>query len=215
MSSRACGRVRTTITIALAGAAVALLAACSAGASGVSSPTAKPTQHSVSAASGFQDPASPSSAPTVRGLAVTRVTIPSIGVDAPVELLDQDASGALLPPAQWQSAGWYRSGVVPGQVGPAVIAGHIDSDAGPAVFARLNELQPGASVTVTLSDASVVAFTVDHSIDVSKRAFPTQQVYGAVPTPQLRLISCTGVFDRAVGHYENNLVVFADLSPAR
>lgn len=194
-----------------------MLAGCSSASATVAARTTSSTSERAtpgggSAASGPQDPApAPASGPR---LSVTRVAIPSIGVAAAVEPVERDASGTLLPPVDWQSAGWYSAGVVPGQVGPAVIAGHIDSDAGPAVFARLDEVQAGAQVSVTLSDATTVVFTVDHSIDVSKGAFPTQQVYGAVPTPQLRLISCTGTFDPAVGHYRDNLVVFADLAAA-
>lgn len=203
------GRWREGISLAATGILVAALAACSSASATVAPTTAPPRDGT--AASGPQDPA-PIEPPAPRtGVSVTKVRIPSIGVDAPVELLDRDSSGTLLPPAQWQSAGWYSAGVLPGQIGPAVIAGHIDSDAGPAVFARLNELQAGAQVSVSLSDGSTVSFRVDHSIDVSKGAFPTQQVYGAAPTPQLRLISCAGVFDPAVGHYRDNLVVFADL----
>ena len=179
-------------------------------ASSTSTPSAKGNTEGY--AGGIQDPTLTEKPASAQGVVVTGVSIPSIGVNAPTEMLHRDATGALLPPVAWQSAGWYQEGVVPGQVGPAVIAGHIDSAIGPAVFARLNQLQPGAAVAVSLSNGQTVNFTVTGSIDVSKQAFPTDQVYGNTPDAQLRLISCTGTFNKAIGHYDSNLVVFATLA---
>jgi sortase (surface protein transpeptidase) len=144
-----------------------------------------------------------------RGVAPVRVRVPSIGVDSGLESLSRDSTGWIQPPVNFDSAGWYSAGVVPGDIGPAVIAGHIDSAVAPAVFARLIELQVGAEVQVTLSDQSLVTFTVDRVIEVAKAQFPTDEVYGPTPTAQLRLITCGGVFDDATGHYVDNLVVFA------
>ncbi|RFA16876.1 hypothetical protein B7R21_01640 [Subtercola boreus] len=138
-----------------------------------------------------------------------RVQIASIGVDSALESLEKDGGGSLLPPVDFASAGWYSGGVVPGAVGPAVIAGHIDSSVGPAVFSRLSSLAAGDPVGVTLSDGRVATFTVDRVIQVAKADFPTAEVYGAVPTAQLRLITCGGVFDDDWGHYLDNVVVFA------
>ncbi|WFR68445.1 sortase [Curtobacterium flaccumfaciens] len=100
----------------------------------------------------------------------------------------------------------------PGQVGPAVIAGHVDSPTAAAVFFRLDELVPGDEIHVAMSDGSTRTFTVDRSEHAAKSAFPTSDVYGTAPTPQLRLITCDGTFDTATGHYTDNLIVFADLS---
>ncbi|MBK4347014.1 class F sortase [Lacisediminihabitans changchengi] len=164
------------------------------------------------AAGGLQDPTA-SVAPTVAaGIVPTRVRIPAIGVDSGLEDLSLDASGALLAPADWDSAGWYSAGVVPGNVGPAVIAGHIDSPTAPAVFARLSSLKSGDTVTVTLSDGTIETFTVTQKIESPKATFPTSSVYGNVPTPQLRLITCGGVFNPSSGHYVDNLIVYASLT---
>ncbi|WP_310795901.1 class F sortase [Herbiconiux daphne] len=141
-----------------------------------------------------------------------RVRIPSIGVDSGLESLTRDATGAIEAPADFASAGWYRDGVVPGDLGPAVIAGHIDSAVGPAVFSALASLTPGARVEVDLSDGRSVAFTVDRSIQAPKNAFPTTEVYGPTPDAQLRLVTCGGVFDDSTGHYLDNVVVFATYS---
>jgi len=161
-----------------------------------------------------QDPTA-SAAPTVAaGVVPVRVSIPTIGVDSGLEDLALDASGALLAPRDWNSAGWYSDGVVPGTVGPAVIAGHVDSPTAPAVFAKLSSLAPGDAVTIGMSDGSSQRFTVTGQSQSPKAAFPTSAVYGNVPTPQLRLITCGGVFNRASGHYVDNLIVYASLSPS-
>ncbi|NRD27237.1 class F sortase [Frigoribacterium sp. VKM Ac-2836] len=163
------------------------------------------------AAGGFQDPAAPSYTAPPADATPVRVQIPSIGVDSGLEDLGLGSQGELDPPKEWQSAGWYGDGVVPGAVGPAVIAGHVDSGSGPAVFVDLAKLVPGDEVQVTLSTGSVETFRVTGSERTPKATFPTSDVYGASPTPGLRLITCDGTFDRSTGHYVDNLIVFADL----
>jgi sortase (surface protein transpeptidase) len=101
------------------------------------------------------------------------------------------------------------AGPVPGDPGPAVIAGHVDSRAGPAVFFRLRELRPGDKVTVRRSDGRAVAFTVDEVDRYPKDAFPTSAVYGPAPGSELRLITCGGSFDAAKRSYRDNVVVYA------
>lgn len=201
----------TRILAAVAAAAITIaIAGCTA-----ATPSHTPATHSaVGAASGDQNPVT-TSPPAPAGETVSSVSIPSIGVNAPTEQLSRDESGALMPPTSFTDTGWYKDGVLPGQVGPAVIAGHIDSTGAPAVFAHLNALQKGATVAVTLSTGQVVDFVVDHSIQVPKGAFPTSEVYGPTPDPQLRLITCAGTFNPAIGHYDDNIVVFATLAPAR
>ncbi|NQX26008.1 class F sortase [Microbacteriaceae bacterium VKM Ac-2854] len=171
-------------------------------------PTATPAAAAALAAGAAQDPLL-GDAPARSALIPTRVLIPSIGVDANLELLSRDDTGWIQPPAIVDEAGWYQDGVVPGETGPAVIAGHVDSRIGPGVFLDLASLQPGAEVSVTLSDGSSVAFVVTRSISVPKEQFPTDEVYGPTPTSQLRLITCGGVFDDAYGHYVDNVVVYA------
>ncbi|AQX79422.1 hypothetical protein BWO91_05030 [Plantibacter flavus] len=163
------------------------------------------------AAGAKQDPVAQAPAADVSALSVSRVQIPSIGVDAAVEPLERDASGVLLPPAEWEDAGWYRAGVMPGQVGPAVIAGHLDTTLREAVFVHLKQLVAGDQVTVTMSDGSTATYAVDRAIDVEKKTFPTEEVYGPTPDAQLRLITCNGPFDDAANTYANNYVVFASL----
>jgi hypothetical protein len=140
------------------------------------------------------------------------LSIPAIGVDGPLAEIGLDGSGALVPPADFSRAGWFAAGPAPGEVGPAVLAGHVDDRTGPAVFYRLEELTPGDEVVVTGSDGQPVRFTVTRVAAYPKDDFPTAEVYGPTTGPELRLITCGGTFDRSRRSYEENLVVFARLA---
>jgi sortase (surface protein transpeptidase) len=159
------------------------------------------------AAGRFQDPAAPP-ARAVRGTPV-RIEIPAIHVDAALQRLHRDAKGVLQPPDSWTEAGWFAGGVVPGAVGPAVIAGHLDTTKRAAVFVDLRLLRPGDRIRIVLSTERTVSFVVTHARVVRKALFPTDEVYGPTPDPQLRLITCSEPFDDAQGIYADNLVVFA------
>jgi sortase (surface protein transpeptidase) len=138
-----------------------------------------------------------------------RVRVPAIAVDAGVVPLEVDAHGVLSPPATNHEAGWWRAGPEPGEQGPAVVVGHVDSRQGPAVFFRLRQLVPGDRILVDRADGSTAAFVVDRVERFGKDAFPTEAVYGATADAQLRLVTCGGRFDRSTRHYVDNVVVFA------
>lgn len=138
----------------------------------------------------------------------TRVRIPAIGVNSALQPLHLDAHGALSPPTDYATAGWYADGTAPGDVGPAVIAGHVDSRSGPAVFFRLRDLRPGDQIQVARG-GRWLAFQVVATGRYPKNTFPTAQVYGPTPDAQLRLITCGGDFDRRRGSYVDNVVVYA------
>lgn len=144
----------------------------------------------------------------------TSLTIPAIGVQTRLVQLGLTAGGALQVPASTSVAGWYTGSPRPGQTGAAVIAGHVDSRLGPAVFFRLRLLRPGELVYVQRADGSLAVFGVSAVRTYPKAQFPTQAVYGPAPSAQLRLITCGGTFDQATGHYLSNVIVFASLEPA-
>jgi hypothetical protein len=138
----------------------------------------------------------------------SRVRIPAIGVDAAMESLDVDQAGVLKSPIDYAKPGWYAGGIAPGEVGPAVIAGHVDSTRGPAVFYRLRDLKPGDQIEVARGD-QWVKFRVVASERYPKNQFPTERVYRPTPVPELRLITCGGTFDRSRRSYADNIVVYA------
>ncbi len=139
----------------------------------------------------------------------TRIVIPSIGVDSSLVDLDLQKDGTLEVPTDPDRAGWFDRSAAPGRQGPAIIAGHIDSKSGPAVFYLLSTLKAGARITVTTAGGKKVSFTVDGVQQYRKTKFPTAEVYGPVPGPVLRLITCGGQFDAHGGHYRDNVVVYA------
>jgi Sortase domain len=141
-----------------------------------------------------------------------RIVIPAIGVRAPVIPLHLKRDRTLQVPAVWSQAGWFVGGPEPGEEGPAVIVGHVDSKSGPAVFYRLRALRRGDVIKVVLKNKHTVRFTVQSMRRVPKRHFPTKLVYGRTKTPTLRLITCDGWFNSSTGHYVDNFVVFASLS---
>ncbi|HEX6257831.1 MAG TPA: class F sortase [Euzebyales bacterium] len=147
--------------------------------------------------------------------APVRVRLPSVGIASDLERLDLADDGAIQTPRDWQRAGWYRGGPRPGELGAAVILGHVDSKTGPAVFHRLSRLRPGDEILVRRADRSVAVFTVDRLEQHRKTRFPTDDVYFPTPEPTLRLVTCGGAFDREAGSYTDNLVVFATLDVIR
>jgi hypothetical protein len=144
-----------------------------------------------------------------------RLEIPAIGVDTGLQRLGRAGGGTVGGPSgpdKWDVAGWYEEGTRPGDPGSAVILGHVDSTAGPAVFYRLRQLRRGDRVEVVRAGGSRVTFTVDRVEQYDKRRFPTADVYYPTLRPMLRLVTCGGPFDQASGHYTQNVIVFATLS---
>lgn len=138
-----------------------------------------------------------------------RLTVPAIGVRTDLVRLGLTAAGTLQVPASTGVAGWYDRSPRPGQPGAAIIAGHIDSLAGPAVFFRLASLRPGDRAYVRRADGTLAVFRITTVRRYLKSRFPTAAVYGPTPGPQLRLITCGGTFDYATGSYLSNVVVYA------
>jgi sortase (surface protein transpeptidase) len=139
-----------------------------------------------------------------------RVRIPTIGVSSSLVRLGRAPDQTIEVPASYQTAGWFAEGPRPGEPGPAVILGHVDSKAGPGVFFELQRLIPGAEVLVDRADGSTVGFRVRSTLRVLKTAFPTDQVYGPTLQPALRLVTCGGGFDRERDSYLDNVIVDAD-----
>jgi hypothetical protein len=149
---------------------------------------------------------SPASAPDP-----VRLSVPTVGIDTALTGIAVDAAGALVPPSDDTIAGWYRSGPAPGEVGPAVLTGHVDSREGPAVFFRLRDIAVGDPVSVVRADGTTLRFTVTRVARYPKNAFPTAEVYSPTAGPELRLITCGGDFDRGARSYLDDVVLYAAL----
>ena len=149
--------------------------------------------------------------PAAAKISVTAVSIeiPRLGLSGPLDELGVAGDGELLAPDDPARAGWYSGGVVPGDRGPAIVGGHVDSRSGPGVFFALRSLRPDDLVEITRSDGKVARFSVIRVRQVAKEQFPTAAVYGPTPRPELRLITCGGRFDRTARSYTDNVVVEA------
>lgn len=142
-----------------------------------------------------------------------RIRIPSIAVDAAIEALSLTAQQHIAVPTAWDRVGWYREGYRPGELGRAILSGHLDDDAGrPAVFSRLGDLQEGAVVDIDYADGSRLTFVVEDQrlVDVDAVDAATwEAIFGASPRPMLSLITCDGVWDPGLRTYSQRRVVFA------
>jgi hypothetical protein len=144
----------------------------------------------------------------------TRLTIPSIKVDAPILTvgLAPDGSSVGVPPLKRHNeAGWFDQGPTPGQYGPALIVGHADTRTGPSVFHDLPNMRPGQRIEVHRQDGTTAIFEVNSMEHFGKAKLPIERVYGDYSRPSLRLVTCGGTW---LGHergYSDNFIVFASL----
>jgi len=141
----------------------------------------------------------------------TTIRIPAINVDTSIVEVGRLADDSLELPNSYTEVGWYRDSPTPGELGPAIIAGHLDRPNNIAVFWRLRELKPGDNVEIDRADGSTARFAVTEIKEFSQDNFPTQQVYGNLNYVGLRLITCGGVFNPETHHYNENVVVYAKL----
>ena len=191
-------------------ATIATLTGCA----GQSTP-ATPTKSSAASPAAGQPASSANPAVTAPHLAKSvpvRLQIAAIGVDSTLMKLGLKPDGTMQVPVGGFPAGWYTGGPTPGELGPAIIAGHVDMK-GPGVFAKLDKLKPGNQITVTRADGSKPVFRVIRVSLFAKDKFPTALVYGNTNMSVLRLITCGGTFNSQTGHYEDNTVAFAQLVP--
>jgi sortase (surface protein transpeptidase) len=145
----------------------------------------------------------------IKHAAPVAVTIPRIGVRSSLVDLRKNPNGTVQVPADFQRAGWYVGSSHPGDAGPTVLIGHVDSKTGPGVFYRLPQLKKGDVINVTRADRSTAQFRVQYVKRFAKRSFPTALVYKGEGKASLRLVTCGGGFDKKTGHYLDNTIVFA------
>lgn len=143
--------------------------------------------------------------------------VPAIRVDAPLTTVGLRPDRTMEVPAPgpaYDLPAWYRYSVTPGEQGPSVIVGHVDSQLeGPSVFYELGRMRRGEVVEVARADGSAVRFEVTDVRRFGKATFPTAEVYSATRDAELRLITCSGAFDGAAGSYVDNTVVYARALP--
>jgi sortase (surface protein transpeptidase) len=157
--------------------------------------------------------ATPAAAVAMSRSVPVRLRIPAIGVDSSLMHLGLKSNGTLGTPPGAFPAGWFTGGPTPGEIGPAIIVGHVRYVT-PGVFARLTDLRPGDAIMVERRDGRTADFRVTRLAHFAKSAFPTRRVYGNIDHAGLRLITCGGL-DAETNVFEENVVVFADLARSR
>ncbi|SCG59553.1 class F sortase [Micromonospora inositola] len=159
----------------------------------------------------------PKKFPVLPGSPPTDIAIGKIDLRAPVHQVGIAPDGSIDVPDVGKAgeAGWYDQGPTPGQYGPAVIVGHVDTTTGPAVFHNLKSLDDGDQVEVTRADRSVAVFEVTAVQRYGKDRLPVDEIFGDFSRPNLRLITCGGRWVGGETGYADNLVVYASLVKAR
>jgi hypothetical protein len=167
----------------------------------------------IVAPAGYAPQAPPEDARVLRRSEPTHLLISRVGINTDVMSLGlkPDQTIEVPPDTADAPAGWYRNLATPGENGPAVILGHLDSPDDKGVFFNLGAVREGDTIVVSRRDGSVATFTVDMVAEFARGAFPTAGVYGATDHPALRLVTCGGKFSHTDG-YEDSVVVFASLT---
>jgi sortase (surface protein transpeptidase) len=140
--------------------------------------------------------------------ALPRVTIKSIGVQAHIVSLGLTKDRALERPPNYTDVGWWSGGSEMGRPGVTLLAGHVDSGTGPAVFSRLPALRRGAEVLVEDRAGRRYRYRITSREDVRKDAFPTARVYGEKKERVIRLITCGGPFRPKLRSYRDNIIFY-------
>jgi hypothetical protein len=164
------------------------------------------------------EPATPTPDPFMLAGPPIRLQVPSIGVDAIVESVGLTSDRSMAAPKGWQNVAWFLHGFRPGEVGNAVIAGHLDTNTGgPAVFWDLNQVRPGDELFVTYENGDRYAFLVDGSelYDHDAQGATIERIFGSSQTADLNLVTCDGAWDHGRATYSKRLVVFSSLLPEK
>ncbi len=142
----------------------------------------------------------------------TRLRIPKLNIDTNfVEPLGLEDNGEVSVPDSYTEVGWYKHSPTPGQLGPAIVLGHVDSHTGPAIFFYLGQLKEGDDVYIDREDGTSAQFKIEKLERYKQSEFPTELVYGNINYAGLRLITCSGIFSKGEQRYSHNLVVYARL----
>jgi sortase A len=145
------------------------------------------------------------------GVVPTSLSIPAIEVNTEVMNVGLLENGQMGVPSDFMKVGWFKPGAMPGERGNSVLAGHVDSKTGPAIFFYLNKLEKGDEVIVTGENGEKLTFIVRDKKVFPKDNAPVSEIFGYTSRRMLNLITCTGTFDRNQGGHIDRLVVYTEL----
>ena len=181
----------------------------------VPAPSVIPTAPPTSTPAATAEP-TPTSAPDEPATPMRlKIDTGAVQVDAAIEYVGKVASGpnegAMDVPKAWENVAWYEPGYLPGEPGNSVLAGHLDSTTGPAVFYKLDQIKVGDILTVVDKDNRSIQFRVTKSQVYYNDEAPLYEIFGPSDESHLNLITCDGAFDRNSKEYDRKLVVFSVL----
>jgi|GEM_PF-3723112 LPXTG-site transpeptidase (sortase) family protein len=148
-----------------------------------------------------------------------RLIIPSIGVNAPVNVRIMGTDGVMGIPNGKDDVVWYDfqnfggMGGFPGINGfggsNALFSGHVDYHPNfEAVFWNLHDLVQGDEIDVQLLDGSLVRYAVDWTQWIGDTDSFTQYALKD-GSQELTIVTCGGTFDPSTRNYDHRLVVRA------
>ncbi|PPA70127.1 class F sortase [Jeotgalibacillus proteolyticus] len=149
--------------------------------------------------------------PETASITPAAISIPALNIEAPIIEMGILDDGAMEVPENVDEVGWFKPGIKPGDVGNAVLAGHVDSYDGPAIFFELRSLEPGDEIIVTAEDGEALTFSVKALESYPTDGAPIKEIFGPSSSKGLNLITCTGSFNRETGQYPDRLVVYTEL----
>jgi sortase (surface protein transpeptidase) len=145
------------------------------------------------------------------GIVPASIEIPAMDVNIEIEKVGRLKNGQMGVPKGFDTVGWFGEGARPGAPGNAVMAGHVDSKTGPAVFYKLEDLDKGDEVIVKDKDGKTLTFVVTGKEKYDRKTAPVDKIFDYSYGSKLNLITCTGNFNRDEGTHEERLVVYTEL----
>ncbi|TFB13373.1 class F sortase [Filobacillus milosensis] len=146
-----------------------------------------------------------------KGIVPNTVEIPAINIKAQINPVGLTETGGMKVPDNIMEVGWFEPGTLPGDVGNAVIAGHVDGVSGPGVFYNLKKLSVGDQIFIYGKGGKALTFTVEKIVSYPAEDAPINEIFGPTNGKSMNLITCTGPFDRESG-YTDRLVVYTNLT---
>lgn len=145
------------------------------------------------------------------GITPVEIRIPTLDIEAEIEDVGILDNGQMGVPEDVNGVGWFEPGTNPGAIGNSVMAGHVDSKVGPAIFFDLESLVPGDEIIIVSETGEELTFKVTDKESYDRKEAPIEQIFGATNSRSLNLITCSGLFNREEGTHDERLVVYTEL----
>ncbi len=137
----------------------------------------------------------------------TRLIIPSINLNAPVQLVGINARGEMdVPDGRTSNVGWYQYGNLPGDIGNAVVDAHVF-----AAFKNLRYAKVGDEIRVVNASGATQRFIITDTRVYPFSEVPMEGIFHDESHRGLVLITCAKKFLPSLNTYSHRLIVSATL----